>query len=466
MTVQKSLISALVALFLCGISCYAAVIDVTAYSASGNDSFDDTASIQNAIAALSDGDTLLFPYCTNHYLYRLDYYRTQQDAGLAITENGITIIIQGRIKGSGDPRDFNEIFYIQSAQDLTIIGQGAEGIIEGSGQFNYSPSGYDGPTLIRSLAAQRLTIKKLILIDGPTTSVFLRGCQKTHITDCLFKGGPPTMIGTNVHGIAYTGEQELHIEGNLFKPNETGGKAYSWISSGSTASSYHASFINNKFNASFDHSIYTSGLFKSVIANNICYNSTGTAIKTIGSENVIVNNNIYNDNPPAVLGAISSRNGARNIIANNQIVNYSHVAISVSLYGGGWGGIYTDNTIEGNYIVGGPEFSGHWPYEAIRVWGTDISGTKIMNNIIIGADTHGAAGSGVIWLYSPSAPSYNLTVSGNIFDGSAGNGITLYNVHNSLFSDNTINIPTGKIDFNEQGGSANNMYRDNLVSYH
>ena len=126
------------------------------------------------------------------------------------------------------------------------------------------------------------------------------------------------MSGTNVHGIHFTGEQNLHIEGNIFKPNASGGKAYSWIQSSSTASSFHATFINNKFDASFDHSFYCSGLFKSVIANNICHNSTGTAIKIIGSDNVIVNNHIYNDDPPAVLGGISTRNGARNIIAINK----------------------------------------------------------------------------------------------------------------------------------------------------
>ena len=328
------------------------------------------------------------------------------------------------------------------------------------------PATYNGPMLIKAISAKNLNIKKVTFIDGPSNSVFLRGCQKTHITDSFFIGGPPIMSGTNVHAIHFTGEQELHIEGNLFNPNATGGKAYSWIQSGSTASSFHATFINNKFDDSFDHSFYCSGLFKSVIANNICHNSTGTAIKIIGRENVIVNNNIYNDNPPAVLGGISVRNGARNIIANNQITNYGHVAISVSLYGGGWGGLYTDNTIEGNYIVGGPEFSGHWPYEAIRVMGNNISGTKIMNNTIIGADTHADSSSGVLRIYSDAGPSYNLTISGNIFDESAGNGMSLYNIHESLISDNIINIPNGKTVFYQHGGSANNTFLNNIISYH
>lgn len=466
---KSSLVILVFALTAYALTATAATIDVTAYGANGNDSLDDTTAIDNAVAALSDGDTLLFPYCGNNYLYRLNFSRTVSDINHAITENRITIVIQGRIKASGTPANYNEIFYISGAEDLTIIGQGNEAIMQGSGDFNYLPATYNGPMLVKALSAKNLTIKNMTFIDGPANSVFLRGCQKTHITDCFFIGGPPIMSGTNVHAVHFTGEQNLHIEGCLFKPNATGGMAYSWIQSGSTASSFHATFINNQFEASFDHSFYCSGLFKSVIANNICHNSTGTAIKIIGSNNVIVNNHVYNDDPPVVFGGISVRNGTKNIIANNQIVNFSHVAISVSKYGGGWGGIYTDNIIEGNYMIGGPDFyvNGdlHYPYEAIRVWGTDISGTKITNNIIIGANTY-ATGTGVIWLYSPTAPSYNLTVSGNTFDGSTSHGIVLNNIHDSLFSDNIMNIPTGKLDFNKQGGSSNNIYRDNLVTYH
>ena len=53
---------------------------------------------------------------------------------------------------------------------------------------------------------------------------------------------------------------------------------------------------------------------------------------------------------------------------------------------------------------------------------------------------------------------------GNIIDQSYGNGIYLYNIHNSLISDNIINIPAGRPYFNEQGGSSNNLKTDNFLS--
>ena len=46
---------------------YAATIDVTDYGANGNDTADDTAAITAAVAALNEGDTLLFPDASLYY---------------------------------------------------------------------------------------------------------------------------------------------------------------------------------------------------------------------------------------------------------------------------------------------------------------------------------------------------------------------------------------------------------------
>ena len=101
-------------------------------------------------------------------------------------------------------------------------------------------------------------------------------------------------------------------------------------------------------------------------------------------------------------------------------------------------------------------------YEGIRVWGPTISGTKVINNIIINPDDPTRQGG--IVLYSANGPSYNLAVSGNTLEKCGGNGIYFYNVHESLFSDNIVNIPVGRTGFDSQGGSSSNFFTDNLVS--
>ena len=100
-------------------------------------------------------------------------------------------------------------------------------------------------------------------------------------------------VGKTIAFSLHLNAQNLLIKGNRFVPDSSGGMAHEWLGSSSTASNYRVTIVDNYFEGAHDHAIYCSGLFKSVIANNRAENTGSTAIKTIGSKNVIVNNQIY-----------------------------------------------------------------------------------------------------------------------------------------------------------------------------
>ena len=102
--------------------------------------------------------------------------------------------------------------------------------------------------------------------------------------------------------------------------------------------------------------------------------------------------------------------------------------------------------------------------EAVRLWSLDVSGSKVINNIILNADSSGASGGAII-AYSDPTPSVNLTISGNTIDQCGGNGIYLYNIQESIISDNIINIPTGRVHFNEQGSTSGNLKTNNVITF-
>ena len=447
------LIAILLAMLCCMPSAIAATIDVTSYGANGNDTIDDTAAIGSAVNALTDGDTLLFPEV---YIC----YSVATNANFNITsKDNIKILIRGKILTTGTPSDGDRVFNLLYADNTEFIGQGGDGIIEGTNEYVYHPTGW-GPTFIQFNVSNACTVKNLTFRNPPRSSLEMLSCKNFSVVDCIFEGGPPVTVDTHQHVVLFTGMRDLTIKGNYFKTNSQGGMADSWICASSTSWNHHITIIDNRFGPNFDHAVYCD-LHNSIVSNNTSYNSVGNALKVIGNNNVVANNSIYNGQT----GGITIMNGSRNIVANNTIDNFTHVAIIDYTYGGG-NGIYTDNIIEGNFMLGGNEFTNiwgtHWPYEAIRVWGNDISGTKIINNTIINADKYGNT-AGIV-VASTVEPGTNLTISGNVIDQSSGNGINLNGIISSLVSDNIINIPAAKLDVYEYGGSANNLINDNIVT--
>ena len=448
--IRKKTLSIVIMLMALAGSSIAITIDVTAYGANGNDAIDDTAAIASAVAALNNGDTLLFPDASL-------YYSVDIDANFDFSnKDSIKIMVRGRILGDGTPQDGDYMFYFLYADDIEIIGQGSNAIIEGSGEFKYDPGYAVSPTLIRAEVCNRWTIRNVTFRRGPSNILHFRSSRDINIINCLFEGGPTEMINTNILGIVFTGLERALIKGNRFIPGADGGKAYSWICSGSTSWNRHISIIDNQFDASFDHSIYCCGLFNSVIANNVSHYSYATHIKTWGSDNVITNNTLY-DTPH---GAISVRNGSRCVVADNVITGFGHVAISASPYGEYSGGC-TDNIISGNTIYAAATGT---IYEAIRIYCQgSFSGNKIIDNVIVGAGKHNSCAAISVGQYD-GLDSYELNISGNILEQCYNDGIYLKSANRSLITDNIIQVHPGKQHIRAENVTEANMLADNLLS--
>ena len=429
----------------------AATIDVTTYGANGNDSIDDTTAIRNAVDALAAGDTLLFPQCTN-------YYKVTVNSNFTIdSKDDITIIIRGRIRAEGTPTSGNQVFKIIYSDGTQIIGEGGDAIIEGAGEYLYGVDvSWDTPTLITLGVANFCTIRNLTIRNGLHYYVGMWSCNNNTITDCVFEGGPTIFDGTStqIHGLFIRGSWDITVKSNRFLVGSNGGKAYQWVG-GSGAGAY-ISIIDNYFEASFDHAIYCTSFNYGVIANNRIHDSGGAAIKAIGFQNIISNNHVYNGS----YGCIEIRNAINCVVANNIVDGFTNVAVIIYIYGGGYGGLYTNNIIEGNLLLGR---SSGGAMEAIRLWSESVSGTKVINNTIIRADSSGT-NLGAIVAYSPSTTiSEGLTISGNIIDQCGGNGIYLYKIKDSVISDNIINVLSGKSHI-LQTNCTGNLLTDNITS--
>lgn len=425
------------------------IVNVTDYGATGNGVTDDTDAIRNAAAALQRNYTLLFPETPNHY-------KVQDNISVVIDDHATTVDIRGRIKSYGIPTSGDYIFDV-FANDVNFTGQGGGAVIEGTNEYMYEIDDPTGACFIRLNGTSGCTIRNLTLRRSPHFTIWMWGATKTEVSGCIFEGGPLLSCeesnSTQIQGILFTGASEMLIRGNIFRPDETGGMAYSWIGSSSTSSSYHIQIIDNQFDGSFDHSVYCSGIQNSVIANNTTFGAVGTAIKVIGKGNIIANNNIYD----ATHGGIEIRNGSRNMVVNNIVNGFGNTGIEVSTYGGG-SGDYRDNIIEGNFLYGYST-----SYEGVRLSTTsgNLNGNKVINNLL--TNTGRVPGTYPIGIWSSTA-SYNLVISGNIINGASTAGIDLSRINKSIITDNVINIPSGYNHVNFRNSSLNNYKADNIES--
>ena len=136
---SRALAIAVVVLTLCTAATLAATIDVTAYGATGDGATDDTAAIRNAVAALTENDTLLFPETDYHYKVRVDANFTIND------KDGITILIRGRIRAEGIPTNGNQVFRVTYSDYIDFVGEGGDAIIEGGDTCSVTMAESDSP---------------------------------------------------------------------------------------------------------------------------------------------------------------------------------------------------------------------------------------------------------------------------------------------------------------------------------
>ena len=114
----KILLSVLAILLASGTYSFAAVIDVTTYGATGNDTTDDTAAIASAVATLTTDDTLLFPEADL-------YYKVAVNSNFQFRNiDKIKILIRGKILSFGTPVEGDYIFDLMYTNDIEFIGQG------------------------------------------------------------------------------------------------------------------------------------------------------------------------------------------------------------------------------------------------------------------------------------------------------------------------------------------------------
>ena len=323
-------------------SAFAATIDVTSYGATGDGVTDDTTAIQSAVNALVQGDTLLFPQCSN-------FYRLQLGANLTINnKDNIRIIIRGKISVEGLPESGEYVFDVLYSDGIEFIGQGGDAIIEGDDQYMYEIDDVAGPCFIRFTVCNRCIVQGITFRNGPHFSVSLRSCEDNKILDCTFLGGPqfgPAVTGsTQIQGLMIFGSIDIIVKGNCFFPSASGGKAYSWIGGANT--NRYITIVENRFESSFDHSIYT-GMHESVVANNTFHDCDASSIKINAQETIIANNTIYSSKG----GAIDLPNASRSIIANNTVDGFNFTGLEVYPYGG-YTGDSLENLIEGNFLRG------------------------------------------------------------------------------------------------------------------
>jgi len=421
------------------------VIDITAYGADGNDLSDDTAAIQAAVAALSPNGVLLIPRSPGAFLYQIGA------ANFEINQPGVRIVVQGHLLGTGLPVSGNHVFII-AADDCAIIGEG--GVLEGSGQYILGPDIENGPALIRAFNVQRCTVDELTLRNGPHFSVWLGAAGQCTIRRCFLEGGP-IENDIQIHGIFLRGTSDILIEGNRFMANSQGGRAGSWIGSTSTSDNVDVRILNNHFGDRHDHAVYCSGLFWSQVSNNVVRGEGTSAIKTVGTHNIVVQNSI---DMQGNNGGIECRNGSNCVVAHNIINNYGFVGIQISKYGS-FVGAGMDNLIEGNVLTA--DHNAPYVYEGIRVMLPGaVSRCRIANNTIVGA---GLSNKPAITVYGGAA-SDAVAICGNTLAQCQADGISVTNVNCSLISENIIDVLPSETAIQQNNVVTPNLVKGNLLT--
>ena len=438
------------------------------YGAVPDDGKDDTAAIQKAIDGLDENGRLTIPPGT---------FTVNMGTGLRISKKYVHVIVSGtveaRTNGLESP-DCRSLFYV-TGEGCQFIGQG--GILAGDGSTFHGPLDEDGlyPALIHFRnPAHEGSVTGLRLRDPPGAHVVFLATSDCSMTNCIVEGGTeiahegnrltdgnPLGGAARYFAVYFIGVNDLLVQGNRFKPYE-GRQPYQWLTSSSRRLNNSVSIIGNTFEGSWDHPIYCSGIFRSVVSNNITRNTAGTAIKLIGSNLVVVGNNIHN----ASRGGIECRIGSRCIVANNLVDQFGHVAIEITDYNNNRQS-HTDNIVQGNTLIGHMD-EGKPPVMAgIRIIAVGtVSRCKVEGNIIHNSGTGNAQldaklpASPAIRI-SGGEPSDALTIRGNTIHNARADGISLKNVRTSLIAHNIIHC-AGK-PIRDENGQDNVMDRNMTV---
>jgi len=419
-------------------------IVITDYGANGADEKDDTEAVRAAIRDLTANSMLVIPRSRKFFAVKLS-------ASFTIKQPGVRLIFRGRLKATGKPSLGKHLFVV-TADNVEFVGEG--GLIQGSDEYLFDIADKNGPALIRFAGTKGCSVKNLKLRNAPHFTIAMFGCKGFNITDCVLEGGPKQFKGTQIQGIFFIGATTLLIRGNRFAADSSGGKTYSWIGSSSTSHSKYVTIVGNQFSDAYDHAVYCSGLYNSVIANNTVLDIGGVGIKVIGSNNVIAKNNLHNTRA----GGIETRNASRCVISDNVIDQFTHVGIEVSPYGR-FSGDSTDILIRGNYLRGMKDSKE--VYEGIRISTVgQCSRLKIDGNLLVRVGTK--SGMAAISVTS-GKPGHAISILGNTIEKCGGDGIYMKNVHGSIIANNILHIPKGRIPVKQENVEKTNLVKDNIT---
>jgi hypothetical protein len=411
------------------------------YGAVAGDGKDDTVAIQKAIDDLEEGGSLLIPP---------GVFTVNMAKGLTISKKRIHVVLKGTITattGGLESPECRSLFDV-TGEGCQFIGEG--GMLCGDGATfhgDYSPAMYRGlyPALVY-FQANDCSISGLCLRDPPGCHLVVIGTSNCRITNCVIEGGTSKERDKNsidpcsrYYGVFFTGTTGLLIEGNQFRPLN-GRAQWQWVTSSSTNWSPETSIIGNAFEGAFDHPIYCSGIVKSIVSGNTVRDPGTSAIKLIGTDLVVVGNNISN----ALYGGIETRNGSRCIVAHNLVQGFGHEGISITSYNAAKGS-FSDNIVEGNILIGFTDPRKPPVMSGVNITASEtVSRCRVAGNIIHNTGAGNPAldaklpGEPAITV-SGGAPSDSVAITGNTIYKARSDGIRAENLRSSIIADNLIN---------------------------
>jgi hypothetical protein len=212
------------------------IVNVNSYGATGNGSTDDTAAINSAIAALSNGATLLFPcgtYKTSSQLSLNLSNVTVDGSSCAVihnTSSGTVFSVGG--SGNGNPNYGSAIALSSTANELAtsfsttsslgvavgdylLLQQGGKDSSNGSSDSGCDPSGCRGELLkVASVSGNSVTVTTALhdtynpSVNAATAQKILSPLSGITIKNITFDGN-----GSNVYGLAIAGVVDSTISG-------------------------------------------------------------------------------------------------------------------------------------------------------------------------------------------------------------------------------------------------------------
>jgi Bacterial Ig domain/Immunoglobulin domain/Purple acid Phosphatase, N-terminal domain/Immunoglobulin I-set domain len=215
------------------------IINVLNYGATGNGSTNDTAAINNAIAALQPGDTLLFP-CTSSSTYLLSSQLSLSTSNVTVdgsnctvihnTSSGAVMVIGG--SGNGNPNYSSPVALSATANELAttfttvsslgvaagdyvLLQQGGKDSSNGSGDTGCDPSGCRGEVLkVAYVSSNTITVTTALhdtydpSVNGATAQKILSPLTGMTVKNITFDGN-----GSNVYGLEIAGVAESTVTG-------------------------------------------------------------------------------------------------------------------------------------------------------------------------------------------------------------------------------------------------------------